>query len=173
MTARFNAGAVNAYEPQKIFKVKGTFVGHEGQVRVSLSTKIGALRFGAWPWQAICSSVGRVMPISSAGILHRLTALNELFKVTHSQSLPCPLQLVIYSRECSFQVEKLISIRTGLDCTIHIWNTANLTFVAKVDNAHSKAVSSIASNSGYVFTGSLNIIKVWRINTANSNGEFT
>ena len=32
LTARFNAGAVNAYEPQKIFKVKGTFVGHEGQV---------------------------------------------------------------------------------------------------------------------------------------------
>ena len=33
LTARFNAGAVNAYEPQKIFKVKGTFVGHEGQVK--------------------------------------------------------------------------------------------------------------------------------------------
>lgn len=32
LTARFNSGSVGNYEPQKIFKVKGTFVGHQGQV---------------------------------------------------------------------------------------------------------------------------------------------
>ena len=32
LTSRFNSGAIHNYEPQKIFKVKGTFVGHQGQV---------------------------------------------------------------------------------------------------------------------------------------------
>ena len=32
LTSRFNSGAISPFEPSKIFKVKGTFVGHQGQV---------------------------------------------------------------------------------------------------------------------------------------------
>ena len=63
-------------------------------------------------------------------------------------------------------------LRTGLDCSIHIWNTTNLTFVAKITDAHNKAVSSIAANSTYVFTGSLNVIKVWKFDSSSQNSKF-
>ena len=59
--------------------------------------------------------------------------------------------------------------RTGLDCSIHIWNVSNLSFVHKVEKAHEKAICSIASNQNYLFTGSLNVIKVWKIQDSNSN----
>jgi len=58
---------------------------------------------------------------------------------------------------------------TGLDCSIHIWNVSNLSFVHKWEKAHDKAVCSIAATANYLFTGSLNVIKVWKIQESDSN----
>jgi len=58
---------------------------------------------------------------------------------------------------------------TGLDCSIHIWNVSNLSFVHKVEKAHEKAITSVAATSNYLFTGSLNVIKVWKIQESDSN----
>ena len=60
-------------------------------------------------------------------------------------------------------------LSTGLDCSIHIWNVSNLSFVHKVEKAHEKAITSVAATSNYLFTGSLNVIKVWKIQESDSN----
>ena len=53
--------------------------------------------------------------------------------------------------------------RTGLDCSIHVWSLSNLSFVTKLEKAHDKAICSMAANHNFLFTGSLNIIKVWQL----------
>ena len=52
---------------------------------------------------------------------------------------------------------------TGLDQSILLWNVTKLSFVHRIDKAHDKAVCSIAATSKYLFTGSLNSVKVWKI----------
>lgn len=143
LTARFNSGIIGNYEPQKIFKVKGTFVGHQGQV-----------------W---CLAVAGDILFSGAGDA-------EIKCWDTAQNYRCQKTLEGHSQPIlamATQNSQLYS--TGLDCSIHIWNVSNLSFVHKVEKAHDKAICSIAANPNYLFTGSLNVIKVWKIQESDSN----
>jgi len=137
LTSRFNSGAIHNYEPQKIFKVKGTFVGHQGQV-----------------W---CLAVAGDILFSGAGdaeIKCWDTAANYCCQKTlqgHTQ----PILALATAAGYLFS--------TGLDCSIHVWSLSNLSFVTKLEKAHDKAICSMAANHNFLFTGSLNIIKVWQL----------
>ena len=71
-----------------------------------------------------------------------------------------------YRQFCIFLIRVGLYIylsRTGLDCSIHVWSLSNLSFVTKLEKAHDKAICSMAANHNFLFTGSLNIIKVWQL----------
>ena len=79
---------------------------------------------------------------------------------------PIRNDLSTYRQFCIFLIRVGLYIylsRTGLDCSIHVWSLSNLSFVTKLEKAHDKAICSMAANHNFLFTGSLNIIKVWQL----------
>ena len=73
----------------------------------------------------------------------------------------------------SFSVSIIdFEFRSGIDCSIHIWGLTNLTLVSKLENAHDKAICSLAVSGNHLFSGSLNTIKVWSINPGSNQSEY-
>ena len=138
LTAKFNAGILATHEPQgKIFKVKGTFVGHQGQV-----------------W---CLAMTGDVLFSGGG-----DADIKCWDTT--QTFRCQKTLEGHTKPIlAMVVQNQQLYSTGLDQSILLWNVAKLSFVHRIDKAHDKAVCSIAATSKYLFTGSLNSVKIWKI----------
>lgn len=151
LTAKFNAGVLATDEPHgKIFKIKGTFVGHQGQV-----------------W---CLAMTGDVLFSGGG-----DADIKCWDTT--QTFRCQKTLEGHTKPIlAMVVQNQQLFSTGLDQSILLWNVAQLSFVHRIDKAHDKAVCSIAATSKYLFTGSLNSVKVWSIQenpiANNSKGVF-
>uniref|UniRef100_A0A8D0RSR6 TNF receptor associated factor 7 n=1 Tax=Sus scrofa TaxID=9823 RepID=A0A8D0RSR6_PIG len=64
INARLNTGILGSYDPQQIFKCKGTFVGHQGPVWCLCVYSVGDLLFSGSSDKTI--KVGRVLPRSLA-----------------------------------------------------------------------------------------------------------
>ncbi|XP_064610459.1 LOW QUALITY PROTEIN: E3 ubiquitin-protein ligase TRAF7-like [Liolophura sinensis] len=141
-----NQGVVGAFDPQQIFKCKGTFVGHGGPVWCL--TVLGELLFSGSSDKTI-----KVWDLSS-----RYQCVKTL--EGHSG---------IVLALCAFG-NKLYS--GSQDCNIIVWDIVNFE-QEKVIEAHGNPVCTLAAARGMLFSGSLKVIKVWDAQTHILKREIT
>ncbi|XP_013417562.1 E3 ubiquitin-protein ligase TRAF7-like [Lingula anatina] len=148
MSNTINMGAqVGAYDPQQIFKCKGTFVGHQGPV-----------------W---CLTVhGDYLFSGSSDKTIKVwdTATNYKCLKTLEGHTGIVLALCCYGN-------KLYS--GSQDCTITVWNIEKEFEKLKVIEAHDNPVCTLASARNMLFSGSLKVIKVWDVHTYQLKKEIT
>uniref|UniRef100_UPI00358E0432 E3 ubiquitin-protein ligase TRAF7 isoform X1 n=1 Tax=Myxine glutinosa TaxID=7769 RepID=UPI00358E0432 len=138
INARLNMGVLGSYDPQQIFKCKGTFVGHQGPVWCLCVYPTGDLLFSG--------SSDKTIKVWD-------TCTNYKCQKTLEGHDGIVLALCI-------QGNKLYS--GSADCTIIVWDIQTLHKVNTI-RAHDNPVCTLVSSSNTLFTGSLKAIKVWDI----------
>ncbi|XP_061416769.1 E3 ubiquitin-protein ligase TRAF7 isoform X1 [Lethenteron reissneri] len=137
INARLNMGVLgSAYDPQQIFKCKGTFVGHQGPVWCLCVYPTGDLLFSG--------SSDKTIKVWD-------TCTNYKCQKTLEGHDGIVLALCI-------QGNKLYS--GSADCTIIVWDIPTLQNVNTI-RAHDNPVCTLVASASLLFTGSLKAIKVW------------
>ncbi|XP_074660670.1 E3 ubiquitin-protein ligase TRAF7-like [Tubulanus polymorphus] len=139
INTRLNLGVpMGAYDPQQIFKCKGTFVGHQGPV-----------------W---CLSVhGDFLFSGSSDKTIKAWDLSTTYKClkTMEGHNGIVLALAVYGN-------KLYS--GSQDTTIAVWNIETFEKIKTIE-AHENPVCTLCCARNMLFSGSLKIIKVWDVHT--------
>ncbi|XP_052771409.1 E3 ubiquitin-protein ligase TRAF7-like isoform X2 [Mya arenaria] len=139
---------MGAYDPQQMFKCRGTFVGHQGPVWC-------LCLFGDYLFSG---SSDKTIKVWDTGSTYRCLKTME----GHSGIV---LALCTYGN-------KLFS--GSQDCSIIIWNIEENDFEkVKVIDAHLNPVCTLASAKNMLFSGSLKVIKVWDVHTHQLKRELT
>lgn len=144
-----NLGQMNmgAYDPQQMFKCRGTFVGHQGPVWCLCV-------FGDYLFSG---SSDKSIKVWDTGSTYKCMKTLE----GHSGIV---LALCTYGN-------KLYS--GSQDCNIIIWNIDNDFDKIKVIEAHDNPVCTLASARNMLFSGSLKVIKVWDVHTHELKHQLT
>nr|QJS39800.1 TNF receptor associated factor 7a [Petromyzon marinus] len=141
---RLNMGVLGSYDPQQIFKCKGTFVGHQGPV-----------------W-CLCVHVGGDLLFSGSS--------DKTIKVWDTcTTYKCQKTLEghdgIVLALC-IQGNKLYS--GSADYNIIVWDIPTLQKVSMM-RAHHNPVCTLVAANGMLFSGSLKAIRVWDIDGVQLN----
>uniref|UniRef100_A0A673A6Z7 TNF receptor-associated factor 7 n=1 Tax=Sphaeramia orbicularis TaxID=375764 RepID=A0A673A6Z7_9TELE len=154
INARLNMGILGSYDPQQIFKCKGTFVGHQGPVWCLCVYSTGDLLFSGSSDKTIkCDSallfLGSLKAIKVWDILGtELKLKKELTGLNHWVRALVASQNHLYSG--SYQTIKIWDIRS-LEC-VHVLQTSG------------GSVYSIAVTNHHIVCGTYeNLIHVWDI----------
>lgn len=131
--------AMGAYDPQQMFKCRGTFVGHQGPVWCLCA-------FGDYLFSG---SSDKTIKIWDTGSTYR--CLKTLEGHTGIVLALCTYGNKLYSG--------------SQDCNIIIWNIDNDFDKVKVIEAHDNPVCTLVSARNMLFSGSLKVIKVWDVHT--------
>ncbi|XP_075421824.1 E3 ubiquitin-protein ligase TRAF7 isoform X1 [Ascaphus truei] len=140
INARLNMGILGSYDPQQIFKCKGTFVGHQGPVWCLCVYSIGDLLFSG--------SSDKTIKVWDTCTTYKCQKTLE----GHDGIV---LALCIQGSR-----SKLYS--GSADCTIIVWDIQTLLKVNTI-RAHDNPVCTLVSSHNMLFSGSLKAIKVWDI----------
>uniref|UniRef100_A0A8C7KHL2 TNF receptor-associated factor 7 n=1 Tax=Oncorhynchus kisutch TaxID=8019 RepID=A0A8C7KHL2_ONCKI len=146
INARLNMGILGSYDPQQIFKCKGTFVGHQGPVWCLCVYSTGDLLFSG--------SSDKTIKV------HTHTQLGHLKKQTFSQVALC--LLFVQHASCAFSpsLSPLSLSLSSVSCL-----SLPCLSLCKVNTirAHDNPVCTLVSSHSMLFSGSLKAIKVWDI----------
>ncbi|PIK61721.1 putative E3 ubiquitin-protein ligase [Apostichopus japonicus] len=145
--ARLNSGAVGgAFDPQQMYKCRGTFVGHQGPV-----------------W-CLCVSGDQLFSGSTDKTIKVWdTCTNYTCQKTLEGHEGIVLTLCVHGN----------SIFSGsADCSVIVWNIDTLE-KEKMVKAHDHAVCTLVAADNKLFTGSLKSIKVWDVHTMELKQEFS
>ncbi|XP_071493260.1 E3 ubiquitin-protein ligase TRAF7-like [Diadema antillarum] len=146
INARLNSGAAGAYDPQQVYKCKGTFVGHQGPV-----------------W-CLCVYGDLLFSGSSDKTIKAWdTCTNYTCQKTLEGHNGIVLALCTHGN-------RLYS--GSADCTIMVWNIETLE-VEKTIQAHENPVCTLVAANNMLFSGSLKVIKVWDLHTHQLKRELT
>ncbi|KAK3584978.1 hypothetical protein CHS0354_037347 [Potamilus streckersoni] len=135
------------YDPQQMFKCRGTFVGHQGPVWCLCV-------FGDYLFSG---SSDKTIKVWDTGSTYKCLKTLE----GHSGIV---LALCTYGN-------KLYS--GSQDCNIIIWNIMGDFEKIKVIEAHDNPVCTLTSAKNMLFSGSLKVIKVWDVHTHELKCELT
>ncbi|XP_041473085.1 E3 ubiquitin-protein ligase TRAF7-like [Lytechinus variegatus] len=146
INARLNSGAAGAYDPQQVYKCKGTFVGHQGPV-----------------W-CLCVYGDLLFSGSSDKTIKAWdTCTNYTCQKTLEGHNGIVLALCTHGN-------RLYS--GSADCTIMVWNIDALE-LEKTIPAHENPVCTLVAANNMLFSGSLKVIKVWDLHTHQLKRELT
>ncbi|XP_045571926.1 E3 ubiquitin-protein ligase TRAF7 [Salmo salar] len=137
INARLNMGILGSYDPQQIFKCKGTFVGHQGPV-----------------W-CLCASTGDLLFSGSSDKTIKVWDTCTTYKCQKTLEGHDGIVLAL-----CIQGNRLYS--GSADCTIIVWDVQTLQKVNTI-RAHDNPVCTLVSSHSMLFSGSLKAIKVWDI----------
>ncbi|XP_027879354.1 E3 ubiquitin-protein ligase TRAF7 isoform X2 [Xiphophorus couchianus] len=138
INARLNMGILGSYDPQQIFKCKGTFVGHQGPV-----------------WCLCVYSTGDLLFSGSSDKTIKVWDTCTTYKCQKTLEGHDGIVLAL-----CIQGNKLYS--GSADCTIIVWDIPTLQKVNTI-RAHDNPVCTLVSSHNVLFSGSLKAIKVWDI----------
>uniref|UniRef100_A0A4W3HPF4 E3 ubiquitin-protein ligase TRAF7 n=1 Tax=Callorhinchus milii TaxID=7868 RepID=A0A4W3HPF4_CALMI len=138
INARLNMGILGSYDPQQIFKCKGTFVGHQGPV-----------------WCLCVHSTGDLLFSGSSDKTIKVWDTCTTYKCQKTLEGHDGIVLAL-----CIQGNKLYS--GSADCTIIVWDIPALQKVNTI-RAHDNPVCTLVSSHNMLFSGSLKAIKVWDI----------
>ncbi|KAM8780128.1 E3 ubiquitin-protein ligase TRAF7 isoform 2-T2 [Rhynchonycteris naso] len=138
INARLNMGILGSYDPQQIFKCKGTFVGHQGPV-----------------WCLCVYSMGDLLFSGSSDKTIKVWDTCTTYKCQKTLEGHDGIVLALCIQGC-----RLYS--GSADCTIIVWDIQNLQKVNTI-RAHDNPVCTLVSSHNMLFSGSLKAIKVWDI----------
>ncbi|XP_020862204.1 E3 ubiquitin-protein ligase TRAF7 isoform X7 [Phascolarctos cinereus] len=138
INARLNMGILGSYDPQQIFKCKGTFVGHQGPV-----------------WCLCVYSMGDLLFSGSSDKTIKVWDTCTTYKCQKTLEGHDGIVLALCIQGC-----KLYS--GSADCTIIVWDIQNLQKVNTI-RAHDNPVCTLVSSHNMLFSGSLKAIKIWDI----------
>ncbi|KAK1878139.1 E3 ubiquitin-protein ligase TRAF7 [Dissostichus eleginoides] len=138
INARLNMGILGSYDPQQIFKCKGTFVGHQGPV-----------------WCLCVYSVGDLLFSGSSDKTIKVWDTCTTYKCQKTLEGHDGIVLAL-----CIQGPRLYS--GSADCTIIVWDIQTLQKVNTI-RAHDNPVCTLVSSHNMLFSGSLKAIKVWDI----------
>uniref|UniRef100_A0A8D3C8E4 E3 ubiquitin-protein ligase TRAF7 n=1 Tax=Scophthalmus maximus TaxID=52904 RepID=A0A8D3C8E4_SCOMX len=127
-----------AYDPQQIFKCKGTFVGHQGPV-----------------WCLCVYSTGDLLFSGSSDKTIKVWDTCTTYKCQKTLEGHDGIVLAL-----CIQGNRLYS--GSADCTIIVWDIQTLQKVNTI-RAHDNPVCTLVSSHNMLFSGSLKAIKVWDI----------
>uniref|UniRef100_A0A2K6KEJ8 E3 ubiquitin-protein ligase TRAF7 n=2 Tax=Rhinopithecus TaxID=542827 RepID=A0A2K6KEJ8_RHIBE len=133
-----NVSGWGSYDPQQIFKCKGTFVGHQGPV-----------------WCLCVYSMGDLLFSGSSDKTIKVWDTCTTYKCQKTLEGHDGIVLALCIQGC-----KLYS--GSADCTIIVWDIQNLQKVNTI-RAHDNPVCTLVSSHNMLFSGSLKAIKVWDI----------
>uniref|UniRef100_A0A2I3HI57 E3 ubiquitin-protein ligase TRAF7 n=1 Tax=Nomascus leucogenys TaxID=61853 RepID=A0A2I3HI57_NOMLE len=133
-----NVSGRGSYDPQQIFKCKGTFVGHQGPV-----------------WCLCVYSMGDLLFSGSSDKTIKVWDTCTTYKCQKTLEGHDGIVLALCIQGC-----KLYS--GSADCTIIVWDIQNLQKVNTI-RAHDNPVCTLVSSHNMLFSGSLKAIKVWDI----------
>ncbi|KAG8506388.1 E3 ubiquitin-protein ligase TRAF7 [Galemys pyrenaicus] len=137
INARLNTGILGSYDPQQIFKCKGTFVGHQGPV-----------------WCLCVYSMGDLLFSGSSDKTIKVWDTCTTYKCQKTLEGHDGIVLALCIQGC-----KLYS--GSADCTIIVWDVQSLQKVNTI-RAHDNPVCTLVSAHNMLFSGSLKAIKVRR-----------
>nr|CAB3267212.1 ZF(TRAF/RING)-5 zinc finger protein [Phallusia mammillata] len=140
LNTRLHMGNIGSFDPQQIFKCKGTFVGHTGPV-----------------WCLCVHGDYLFSGSSDKQIKVWDTATNYKCQKTLEGHEGIVLALTAYG-------DKLFS--GAADCTIKVWSIDTLEELASI-SAHENPVCTLVCANNMLFSGSLKSIKVWNVERAN------
>nr|XP_039272033.1 E3 ubiquitin-protein ligase TRAF7-like [Styela clava] len=135
LNTKLNMGGIGLYDPQQIFKCKGTFVGHTGPV-----------------WCLFVHGDLLFSGSSDKNIKVWDTATN--YKCQKTLEGHTGIVLAITAKGSNLY-------SGSADCKIKVWNINTLEEVNSID-AHENAVCTLVCSYNYLFSGSLKNIKVWK-----------
>uniref|UniRef100_A0A8K9WVN7 E3 ubiquitin-protein ligase TRAF7 n=1 Tax=Oncorhynchus mykiss TaxID=8022 RepID=A0A8K9WVN7_ONCMY len=139
MEFRRDASMLNVtYDPQQIFKCKGTFVGHQGPV-----------------WCLCVYSTGDLLFSGSSDKTIKVWDTCTTYKCQKTLEGHDGIVLAL-----CIQGNRLYS--GSADCTIIVWDVQTLQKVNTI-RAHDNPVCTLVSSHSMLFSGSLKAIKVWDI----------
>ncbi|KAL0992527.1 hypothetical protein UPYG_G00094510 [Umbra pygmaea] len=138
INARLNMGILGSYDPQQIFKCKGTFVGHQGPV-----------------WCLCVYSTGDLLFSGSSDKTIKVWDTCTTYKCQKTLEGHDGIVLAL-----CIQGNRLFS--GSADCTIIVWDIQTLQKVNTI-RAHDNPVCTLVSSHNILFSGSLKAIKVWDI----------
>ncbi|KAK2501307.1 hypothetical protein MC885_018338 [Smutsia gigantea] len=138
INARLNMGILGSYDPQQIFKCKGTFVGHQGPV-----------------WCLCVYSMGDLLFSGSSDKTIKVWDTCTTYKCQKTLEGHDGIVLALCIQGC-----KLYS--GSADCTIIVWDIQNLQKVNTI-RAHDNPVCTLVSSHNMLFSGSLKAIKVGEV----------
>uniref|UniRef100_A0A8C9XG08 E3 ubiquitin-protein ligase TRAF7 n=1 Tax=Sander lucioperca TaxID=283035 RepID=A0A8C9XG08_SANLU len=138
INARLNMGILGSYDPQQIFKCKGTFVGHQGPV-----------------WCLCVYSTGDLLFSGSSDKTIKVWDTCTTYKCQKTLEGHDGIVLAL-----CIQGNRLYS--GSADCTIIVWDIQTLQKVNTI-RAHDNPVCTLVSSHNMLFSGSLKAIKVWDI----------
>ncbi|XP_042171553.1 E3 ubiquitin-protein ligase TRAF7 isoform X3 [Oncorhynchus tshawytscha] len=138
INARLNMGILGSYDPQQIFKCKGTFVGHQGPV-----------------WCLCVYSTGDLLFSGSSDKTIKVWDTCTTYKCQKTLEGHDGIVLAL-----CIQGNRLYS--GSADCTIIVWDVQTLQKVNTI-RAHDNPVCTLVSSHSMLFSGSLKAIKVWDI----------
>uniref|UniRef100_A0A7N6FEY0 E3 ubiquitin-protein ligase TRAF7 n=1 Tax=Anabas testudineus TaxID=64144 RepID=A0A7N6FEY0_ANATE len=133
-----NMGILGSYDPQQIFKCKGTFVGHQGPV-----------------WCLCVYSTGDLLFSGSSDKTIKVWDTCTTYKCQKTLEGHDGIVLAL-----CIQGNRLYS--GSADCTIIVWDIQTLQKVNTI-RAHDNPVCTLVSSHNMLFSGSLKAIKVWDI----------
>uniref|UniRef100_K7FBP0 TNF receptor associated factor 7 n=1 Tax=Pelodiscus sinensis TaxID=13735 RepID=K7FBP0_PELSI len=147
INARLNMGILGSYDPQQIFKCKGTFVGHQGPV-----------------WCLCVYSIGDLLFSGSSDKTIKVWDTCTTYKCQKTLEGHDGIVLAL-----CIQGNKLYS--GSADCTIIVWDIQTLQKVNMM-RAHDNPVCTLVSSHNMLFSGSLKAIKVggWAGGLPSSGG---
>uniref|UniRef100_A0A8C5FWX4 TRAF-type domain-containing protein n=1 Tax=Gadus morhua TaxID=8049 RepID=A0A8C5FWX4_GADMO len=131
-------GDMSSYDPQQIFKCKGTFVGHQGPV-----------------WCLCVYSTGDLLFSGSSDKTIKVWDTCTTYKCQKTLEGHDGIVLAL-----CIQGNRLYS--GSADCTIIVWDIQTLQKVNTI-RAHDNPVCTLVSSHNMLFSGSLKAIKVWDI----------
>ncbi|NWR25535.1 TRAF7 ligase, partial [Emberiza fucata] len=134
INARLNMGILGSYDPQQIFKCKGTFVGHQGPV-----------------WCLCVYSIGDLLFSGSSDKTIKVRA--SLFHAPSAFARGTEAEFVCGVGGCCF---------LKFPPKNPVWDIQNLQKVNTI-RAHDNPVCTLVSSHNMLFSGSLKAIKVWDI----------
>ncbi|MFT7812099.1 E3 ubiquitin-protein ligase TRAF7-like [Arapaima gigas] len=134
INARLNMGILGSYDPQQIFKCKGTFVGHQGPV-----------------WCLCVYSTGDLLFSGSSDKTIKVWDTCTTYKCQKTLEGHDGIVLAL-----CIQGNKLYS--GSADCTIIVWDIQTLQKVNTI-RAHDNPVCTLVSSHNMLFSGSLKAIK--------------
>ncbi|KAL5017981.1 hypothetical protein ScPMuIL_003703 [Solemya velum] len=138
--------SIGAFDPQQVFKCKGTFVGHQGPVWCLCA-------FGDY---LFTGSSDKTIKVWDTGASYKCIKTME----GHNGIV---LALCTYGN-------KLYS--GSQDCNIIAWNIENFEQEAVIE-AHDNPVCTLTSAKNMLFSGSLKVIKVYDVHTLELKKELT
>ncbi|KAI2666185.1 E3 ubiquitin-protein ligase TRAF7 [Labeo rohita] len=160
INARLNMGILGSYDPQQIFKCKGTFVGHQGPVWCLCVYSTGDLLFSGSSDKSIkvwdtCTTYKNKLYSGSADCTIIVWDIQTLQKVNTIRAHDNPVCTLVSSHNMLF---------SGSLKAIKVWDIVGTELKLKKElTGLNHWVRALVASQNHLYSGSYQTIKIWDI----------